>query len=152
MTSTTAPERRGLAVTVLVIVAILSTIPLLAMAVSQYADTRENVEYRCLIDDHGPDIKQSDSALKEARITALPAGRLCVWDAFGGGEVRHQTGWPLTIAALVASVAGLGASVGIVCLAARPRDRWLVAAPTIVTLGVWLIVVSASISSMPYIR
>lgn len=85
MTPQEQPDNRSV-VWLLAIVAVLCVFPVFSMALSQYFDTRESAESRCSIDDHHPDAAVHETALIEARITAFPAGRLCVWEGAEGGQ------------------------------------------------------------------
>lgn len=86
------------------------------LAVDLLASTRENIEYRCLVNAPASGISSAENALVAARATLFPAGRECVWRAVDGGLIVEQTGW-LTTSAFV--VCGIGALViAILCLAA----------------------------------
>ncbi|WP_344781251.1 hypothetical protein [Microbacterium kribbense] len=62
-----------------------------------YGDTRENVDYRCIVDGSPAGVAATENALISARVTLVPMGRLCTWHAANGGVVLDQSGWPLTL-------------------------------------------------------
>lgn len=136
----------------LLIVAVLCVFPVASMVVSQYFDTREGVSYRCIVDDDQGDVVVDEYALIEARVTVFPAGRLCVWDGIDGGKVANQTGWFFTTAGIIATAAGLVVLLVLVRTVGSRRMRWLAALPFLVTVGLWLIVITYGASSAPYIR
>ncbi|MBW1639122.1 hypothetical protein G3H63_08550 [Microbacterium resistens] len=74
------------------------------MAGSQYVDRGENVVGSCRDLPTPEDAAPVDNALRQASLTAVPAGILCEWDRAGGGTVSVQTGWPTTVAGLAGSV------------------------------------------------
>lgn len=102
---------------------------------SQYHDTRENVEYRCLMDGDRAGAQLSDDALVAAEVTAVPAGRKCTWRGESDALVVEQTGGAVTNAALVGVV--LVALATVAC--ARKSWRILIA-PWLVTLASWALV------------
>lgn len=70
----------------------------------QYLETRGNVDYECLVAGHGPGIAVSENALIEAKVSAFPVGRVCIWRAIDGvGTVVTATGWTPTVVALTSA-------------------------------------------------
>ncbi len=123
---------------ILLAVAFALCIPVLLMAFTQYVDSHENVAAQCF---HAPPAGAaiSETALVHSAETAIPAGRLCVYEASAGGTISVQTGWPTTIAGLAATLAI--AALTVVAVRSR-RGRSLIVAllPALVTLGLWAIV------------
>ncbi len=77
-----------------------------AMA-SAYVDARE-IEGQCFSSAPPGAIVTEDARAFASDRTAIPAGRLCTYDAQDGGTVETQTGWPTTIMAFVGTgIAGL---------------------------------------------
>lgn len=74
---------------------------------SAYVDARE-IEGQCFSNTPpGAVVTESSGAFTSDR-TAVPAGRLCTYDAQDGGTIQTQTGWPTTIAAFAGTgIAGL---------------------------------------------
>ena len=132
--------------------AVLCVFPVTSMAASQYFDTRENVSYRCIVDDYQGDVAVDENALIEAHVTAFPAGRLCVWDGADGGQVAHQTGWLFTTVGIVGTAVGFVVLLALMRFVGSLRARWLAALPFLVTASVWLLVFSYGSSASPYIR
>ncbi|WP_166865786.1 hypothetical protein [Salinibacterium sp. ZJ70] len=103
--------------------------------VSQYVDTRENVEYRCVVDGDHTGVEKSEGALIAAEVTAVPAGRKCTWRGESVPIVIEQTGEAVTTAALVGVGLVAIASVGL----ARRFWRVLIA-PWVIAAGSWALI------------
>lgn len=78
----------------LLLLAVLCVFPVATAAISQAADAGAHVVDSCRAsnDTH-------DREVSRAEITAMPAGRHCEWRS----GVETQTGWSVTIAALIGS-------------------------------------------------
>ncbi|MDR2322179.1 MAG: hypothetical protein LBE60_11095, partial [Microbacterium sp.] len=87
---------------VLLTVAAALCIPVLIMLFSQYADSHENVGSQCAYA-QPPGVVLTETPIVFAAETAMPAGRLCVYKASGGGVISTQTGWPTTIFGFLAT-------------------------------------------------
>lgn len=118
------------AATVSVVAAIVCWV---AVAV-QYLETRGNVDYQCLVEGYGPGIAVGEDALIEARVSAFPVGRVCIWRAIDGlGTVETASDWTLTVVAL------MGAALLVIC---GPILIWhfrnvLAALPLVAGLAAW---------------
>ncbi|WP_341977150.1 hypothetical protein [Microbacterium sp. LWO13-1.2] len=79
---------------VLLLLAVLCVFPVATAAISQAGDAGADVVDSCRdsSDTH-------DREVSSAEITAMPAGRHCEWRS----GVETQTGWPVTVAALIGS-------------------------------------------------
>lgn len=150
---TTKAQATGSTLTVLLVaVAIFCALPVASMSLSQYFDTRENVSYRCLVDDLRTDVAVGENVLIEAHVTSFPAGRLCVWEGVHGEQVAHQTGWLFTTLAIAATAVGFAAVVALLRIVSSRRSRLLAALPFIITVALWLIVISYGASASPFVR
>ncbi|MBS1906611.1 MAG: hypothetical protein JST33_08605 [Actinobacteria bacterium] len=122
----------------LLTVAAVLCIPVLIMTFSQYVDAHENVASQCVYA-QPPGVALTEAPIVYAAETAVPAGRLCVYEASGGGVISTQTGWPTTILGLLATVA----AAAVTFLALRYRRSHgviLTLLPVIVIAGLWTIV------------
>jgi len=149
MTST-ARRRSGttswpLAVTL----AALCILPVIGMAFTQHFDGRENVAYQCaMLPDLPAGALHAEVSLQGASVTSMPAGRLCTFSAADGGTVSIQTGWPTTIAGLVASV--LATAFSAFALRVRgERGKLTTLVPVAVIALIWaMVLLSAHTVSM----
>lgn len=103
--------------------ALICAVSAAALAVDLLASTRENIEYRCLMNAPAAGVSPAENALVAARATLLPAGRECVWRAADGGLLVEQTGWLTTSAFLLCAICAL---VIAVFLVAAWRYMWAV--------------------------
>lgn len=123
---------------VLLMAAALLCLPVLLMLAIQYIDSHENVASQCMYSQPAGVAKVNDP-LVTASTTAMPAGRLCVYLAEGGGEIVVQTGWPTTVFGLAAT-----AAIAVLTLFAlgvrHGRGVVVTLLPAIVALGLWAMV------------
>jgi hypothetical protein len=84
-------------------------------------------------------VELHDNTLRTVEITAMPAGRHCEWER---GE--SQTGWPVTIVALIASAACLGVTAFALGLGGRGR-RVVALLPLLAIGGMWLVIWSSTV-------
>lgn len=124
-----------------VVLAALCIFPVLVMAGVQYMDGRENVSYRCAVDQELPaGAVISESNHVSSSVTAFPAGRLCVFKAVDGGTVAVQTGWPTTLIGLAATIAAIVLTV-IAVRRLRGGKRIAALVPTAVIVLLWIVVI-----------
>lgn len=123
----------------LIILLALCVLPVLVMAAVQYSEVRESASYRCTVGQPRPEtVVVSERDLVSASVTAFPVGRLCVFEAQGGGTVEVQTGWHTTIVGLAAT-AGLAVLTVIVMRRLRNGGQRIAAMiPAAVVALVWI--------------
>ncbi|HWV50684.1 MAG TPA: hypothetical protein VN035_14635 [Microbacterium sp.] len=127
-----------------VVLAMLCILPVAGMAISQYIDGRENVAYQCAMDPElPPGIREGETALREASVTSMPAGRLCVFSAADRETVAAQTGWPSTISGIAASM--LAALLTVVAWRRRgEHGAVMTLLPVVIIMVIWGIVFASA--------
>ncbi|WP_164234663.1 hypothetical protein [Microbacterium hydrocarbonoxydans] len=83
---------------VLLLLAVLCVFPVATAGLSQAADAGADVVDSCWESELPEGVQPRDGTLRSAAVTAIPSGLHCDWEA---GDT--QTGWPVTVAALIAS-------------------------------------------------
>lgn len=124
---------------VLLFLAILCVFPVATAAVSQSADAGADPLDACWSSELPPGVHERDNTLRSVDITAVPAGRHCDWEA---GDT--QTGWPVTIVALIAT----GICLIATAFALRERGaarRVLTLAPLLAVAVVWIMIWSSEV-------
>lgn len=120
--------------------AVLCILPVAGTAFSQYVDGRENVAYQCaMLPELPAGALDSEDSLQEASVTSIPAGRLCTFSAIDGDTVSDQTGWPSTIAGMIAST--LAGALTVIALRVRGQHGNLpTLAPGAVIALIWAVI------------
>ncbi|MBO9625024.1 MAG: hypothetical protein J7484_01465 [Microbacterium sp.] len=117
---------------ILLLVAVLSVFPVATAVISQ-ADAVDDPLGTCWAADLPAGVVPHDNTLRSVEVTTFPVGAHCDWEA---GDV--QTGWPLTIAALVGSAACLVATA--FALRVGPAARRVVSAlPLVAVVVIWIV-------------
>lgn len=144
MASTAPHETTSTRWAVVVILAVLCTLPVAGMATAQYIDGRENVVYQCTMVAELPEgALEGEDSLQEASVTWMPAGRLCTYSAAEGGTVSAQTGWPSTVAGMVATL--MAASLTVVALRYRGHRGYVTTLlPGAVIVLIWTVVIASA--------
>lgn len=148
----TAPRARyRIPTSTWVVLAVLCIFPVLFMAGSQYLDWHDNVHSRCEALPQPVGVSHSyPIALKSASVTAIPAGRLCVWDLENGGTASAQTGWPVSIAGIAATLLAAVATAIIFRRRVSIGQAMVQSLPTLVIILIWLeVIASASTTFTP---
>lgn len=124
----------------LVALAMLCVLPVLFMAGSQYIDGRENVAAQCARALEPEGVADVEVPLRSASVTAMPAGRLCVYDAADGRTVSVQTGWAATGLGVAGSLAA--AALTATALKRGGRDRVVITLlPATLIVMTWTVVI-----------
>ena len=131
-----ARRRTGAPWWVLLMLAVLCVLPVAAAAISQAADAGRDLLDSCWESELPEGVEPRDNTLRTVDVTAIPAGRLCDWEK---GET--QTGWPVTIAALVSTGIALLATA-IALFWGGWRRRMLSILPLLVIGMIWLVIFS----------
>lgn len=120
---------------VLLLLAVLCVFPVATAAISQAADAGSHVVDSCRASS-----VTNDREVSRAEITAMPAGRHCEWRS----GVETQTGWPVTVAALIGSAICLVATAF-----ALPRGGWgrrlITLLPLIAIGAIWFVIWSSTL-------
>lgn len=124
---------------VLLLVTMICVFPVVTAAISQGADAGASPVDSCWSSELPPGTELRDDSLRSVDITAIPAGRHCDWEA---GDT--QTGWPVTIAALVATAICLLATAFALRQGGAGR-RILVSLPLVAIAVIWVVMWSAEI-------
>lgn len=131
-----ARRRTGAPWWVLLMLAVLCVLPVAAAAISQAADAGHDLLDSCWESELPEGVEPRDNTLRTVDVTAIPAGRLCDWEK---GET--QTGWPVTIAALVSTGIALLATA-IALFWGGWRRRMLSILPLLAIGVIWLVIFS----------
>jgi hypothetical protein len=143
MTNAALPSPREFRWRTLVVLAVLCVLPVLFMAGSQYMDGRENVASQCARALEPEGVADAEVPLLSSSVTAMPAGRLCVYDAADGRTISVQTGW-------AATGFGLAGSLAVAALTGAALNRGgsdrviLTLLPAALILTIWTIVLFSS--------
>lgn len=123
---------------VLLLLGVLCVFPVMTAAVSQASDAAPDPVNACWASELPAGVDPHDDTLRTVDITAIPAGRHCDWER---GDT--QTGWPVTIAALIASAACL--VITAFALGQGGWSRRLVALLPLLAIAVsWLVIWSST--------
>lgn len=149
MSDAMTPVRRGAtAWWIPFVLAIGCLFPVAIAALSQYGDARGNVVSACLQgQERLSGAIAAEAVLVEARLTAFPVGRLCVWEAADGEEAVQQTGWLATILGVIGAAGCVMGSVLAFRAASTGRRRITSLVPLAIALGLWLIIVLSAHSA-----
>lgn len=131
------------------VLALVCVFPVAVAALSQYGDVRGNVTASCLGgQERLPGATAADVVLIEARVTAFPVGRLCVWADPDGQQITQQTGVFATMLGVLGASGCLLASVIAVWGAGAQWRRVIVSlGPIVGVLALWGIIVLSAHSS-----
>ena len=144
MASTAPHETTSTRWAVAMILAVLCTLPVAGMAMTQYIDGRGNAAYQCaMVAELPAGALEGEDSLQEASVTWMPAGRQCTYSAVEGGTVSAQTGWPSTVAGMAATV--LAAGLTVVALRYRGRRGYVTTLmPGAVIVLIWTAVIASA--------
>lgn len=118
---------------VLILLASLAVLPVLAAVVTQTVDVIPDPVTACWTSELPDGVREGDNTLRSVEVTAVPAGRHCAWE-----QGVSQTGWPVTVAALIGTGAAVIASA-LAFLARGARRKSLSILPVAVVALGWLI-------------
>ena len=124
---------------VLLLLGVLSVFPVATAAISQGVDAGADVIGSCWASELPPGVEPHDNTLRTAEITFMPAGRLCDWEA---GDT--QTGWPITIAALIATVVAVVVTAFALRYGGAAR-RVVALLPLLAIAGLWFMMWSSTL-------
>jgi hypothetical protein len=130
-----ATTRASTAWWLLLLLAILSVFPVATAAIAQ-ADAVADPVATCWASELPDGVEPHDDTLRRVEVTAFPIGVRCDWEA---GDT--QSGWPLTIVALVGTAVCIGATA--FALRQGPAARRLVTAiPAAAIAVIWIVIAS----------
>lgn len=124
---------------VLMLLAVLSVFPVAAASISQGADAGADVIDSCWASELPDGVEPHDNTLRSVDITFMPAGRHCDWEA---GDT--QTGWPITIAALISTALAVVATAFALRYGGVAR-RLVALLPLLAIAALWFVMWSSTL-------